>query len=94
MSPGRGGNRERPIPEHPYRDSAILYGAMAMLLVAAAALTGGDLLRAVVAAAGFFVVATCWNWWRFTRRIRAREARERETGVAGSDGNGDGKGTL
>ena len=93
MPPRRGGNRERPIPEHPYRGSAIVYGAMAMLLVVAAAVTGGGLLRAVVAAAGFFVVATSWNWWRFARRMRAREARERETGVARGDGNGDRKGT-
>ena len=93
MPPRRGGNRERPIPEHPYRGSALVYGAMAMLLVVAAAVTGGGLLRAVVAAAGFFVVATSWNWWRFARRMRAREARERETGVARSDGNGDRKGT-
>jgi hypothetical protein len=93
MPSRRGWNRERPIPEHPYRGSAIVYGAMAMLLVVAAAVTGGGLLRAVVAAAGFFVVATSWNWWRFARRRRAQEARESDTGVAHSDGNGDRKGT-
>jgi membrane protein implicated in regulation of membrane protease activity len=72
-------NRQRPpIPEHPYRDTALVYGVMASVLVIVAALTGGDVARALVVGLAFFVVATAWSWWRFRDRIReqARAAQE------------------
>jgi hypothetical protein len=65
---------DRPIPARPYRDTALVYGVLALLLVVAASLTGGDVVRAVVVAAAFFVVATAWSWWRFRERIRERDA--------------------
>jgi membrane protein implicated in regulation of membrane protease activity len=64
-----------PIPKHPYRDTAIAYGAMAGALVLIAWLTGGDVARAALVAFVFFVVATGWSWWRFRERIRDRAAR-------------------
>ena len=82
------GNRHgtAPIPQHPYRDTAILYGVLAILLLVAAWLTGGDVGRAVVVAGAFFVVSTAWSWWRFRGRIRERDA----AGRAREPGEGEG----
>ena len=66
----------RPLPRHPYRDSAILNAALACALLLLAWLTGGELERAVLVAAGFFLVATAWNWWRFRQRATAQALRE------------------
>ena len=72
--PGRRKHRldDRPIPDHPYRDTALVYAGMGVLLVIVASLTGGQAVRAIVAAVIFFVIATAWTWWGFRRRIRAR----------------------
>ena len=86
MLPGRRKRRldNRPIPAHPYRDTALVYAGMGVLLVIVASLTGGQALRAIVAAAIFFVIATAWTWWGFRRRIRARdEAEAAEAAAAG-----------
>jgi Flp pilus assembly protein TadB len=64
----------RPIPDHPYRDTALVYAAMAVVLVIVATATGGDPLRATGAALIFFTLATGWSWWRFRTRIKARDA--------------------
>jgi len=73
----RSGDRERPpIPKHPYRDTAVVYGVMAGALVLVAVLTGGDVARAVVVAVAFFVVATAWSWWRFRERVREQAERD------------------
>ena len=57
MLPGRRKRRSdnRPIPAHPYRDTALVYAGMGVLLVIVATLTGGQALRAIAAAAIFFV---------------------------------------
>ena len=76
MSPQRrraGAGDSRPIPAHPYRDAAIVYAAMAVVLVIVATATGGDPLRATGAALVFFALATGWSWWRFRIRIKARD---------------------
>ena len=65
-----GGRR---IPKRPYRDSAILYGALAVAIVAFAAVTGGSLIRAVLIAVAFFALAMGWSWYRW--RVRLREER-------------------
>ena len=70
---GRGGSG-RPIPDHPYRDTAVVYAVLALILIGVAALTGSNLGRAGILAGAFFVVATLWNWWRFHSRIKARAA--------------------
>jgi Flp pilus assembly protein TadB len=53
---------------HPFRDSAIIYACLAVLIVVVATLTGGGLGKAVAIAAAFFVGATAWSWWRVRRR--------------------------
>ena len=59
---------ERPFPKRPYRDGALVYGAMAAAIVGLSAATGGDLVRALLVALAFFVVAMAWTW----RRVRLR----------------------
>jgi membrane protein implicated in regulation of membrane protease activity len=65
----------RAVPRRPYRDSIVLYGALAILLVAVAAATGGSVLRAVVIGVLFFVAATAWSWRRWRERLREEERR-------------------
>jgi asparagine N-glycosylation enzyme membrane subunit Stt3 len=65
---------EARLPEHPYRDSAILYAVLAGLIVGTSALTGRGAARGIVIALAFFVVATGWTWWRFHQRLQ-RERR-------------------
>jgi membrane protein implicated in regulation of membrane protease activity len=78
---------DRPIPAHPYRDTALVYGIMAALLIIVASVTGGDILRAILVAAVFFLVVTAWSWWKFRGRIREREAARTTEPV---EGGGDG----
>ena len=63
---------ERPLPKRPYRDGALVYGGMAIAIVALSAATGGSLLRAVLVALAFFAIAMVWTW----RRARMRDDRE------------------
>jgi Flp pilus assembly protein TadB len=64
---------ERKVPKRPYRDSAILYGVLASLVVVIAVATGGDLVRALVFAGAAFVLATGFSWWRWRGRLRRQE---------------------
>ena len=63
----------RTIPKHPYRDSAVLYAALAGVFVGATAVTGGDVPRSVFVALALFVAATAYSWWRWRERIRRQE---------------------
>ena len=106
LLPGRRrrGPDNRPIPAHPYRDTALVYAGMGVVLVIVASLTGGQAFRAVVAALIFFVIATAWSWWGFRKRIRARDEAEAAEAAAAakkglkpgvgkrSNGNGSGNG--
>ena len=84
----RGRRRsDRPIPAHPYRDTALVYAFMAIVLVLVATLTGGDPVRATLVAVVFFAVATAWSWWRFRSRIQEREA-ARTAGASNGAGAG------
>jgi membrane protein implicated in regulation of membrane protease activity len=62
----------RPIPKHPYRDSAVLYAVLAGVVVGVTALTKGDVGRSAIIACALFVVATAYSWWRWRERIRQR----------------------
>ncbi len=59
-----------PASRRPYRDTALLYGVLALVVVLVAWLTGGAVARAAAVSAGFFVVATAWSWFRIHRRLR------------------------
>jgi heme O synthase-like polyprenyltransferase len=64
---------ERPLPKHPYRDSAIIYGGMAVVLFAVVVATGGSVVRGIVAAVAVFLAATAYSWWQWRKRIREHE---------------------
>ncbi len=68
---------ERSLPAHPYRDSAIVYALLAVLVVVLVAATGGSLVKGVAAGAAAFVLSTAYSWWRWRERQQARERRER-----------------
>ncbi len=61
---------EQPLPKHPYRDTVLVYGGMAVVLVLIAWATGGSVDRAAVVAALFFTIATAWSGSRWRRRLR------------------------
>jgi 4-hydroxybenzoate polyprenyltransferase len=67
--------RDRPLPRRPYRDSAILYGALAAVVLVFSLLTGSDLVRALIIAVAFFVAATAWSWFRFRQRLAEKGRR-------------------
>jgi uncharacterized membrane protein len=68
-----GQNPGRRRSPKPYRDSALLYAALGVIVVVIAVLTGGKVLWAIVAAVGAFLIATGWTW----HNLRARDAEER-----------------
>jgi membrane protein implicated in regulation of membrane protease activity len=61
--------RQRSLPKHPFRDSAIFYGVLAGIVVVVGALTSGDMVTTLAVAVAFFVLATGYSWWRFRRRL-------------------------
>jgi membrane protein implicated in regulation of membrane protease activity len=69
---------EAPRPSHPYRDTLIVYGVLALLIVLVAWLTGGAVGKAAVIAVFFFVVASLWSLFRWRSRLRAEERRAQE----------------
>lgn len=68
------------LPKHPYRDTLIVYGLFAGLVVVLGVVTGGSLRKAVTAAVVVFVVATAWSMLAWRRRLRAavRESEREE----------------
>ncbi len=70
--------RDRSVPKHPYRDSALVYAGLAALVVVLALVTGGSILRAIVAASFVFVAATLWSWRIWRNRLRGTDAEPEE----------------
>jgi Flp pilus assembly protein TadB len=70
--------RDRSVPKHPYRDSALVYAGLAALVVVLALVTGGSILRAIVAASFVFVAATLWSWRIWRNRLRGADAEAEE----------------
>jgi polyferredoxin len=69
MSKTNGRDPARRTSKRPYRDSALIYGAFAVIVIVAAVLTGGRVFWAVVLAIGAFTFAMFWT----RRSLRARE---------------------
>jgi Flp pilus assembly protein TadB len=69
MTKSNGRDPSRKISKRPYRDSALIYGAFAVIVIVAAVVTGGRVLWAVVLAVGAFVFAMLWTW----RSLRSRQ---------------------
>ena len=61
------------LPKRPFRDSAILYGVLAVLGFGFLLLTGQDAMRAALGAGAAFLLATSWSWWRFSRAQNQQE---------------------
>jgi hypothetical protein len=81
------------IPAHPYRDSAIFYGALAAAIVVLSAISSTGLAKGLAVGGAFWVAATAWSWWRFRARIKRQEkakAAASETDGA-TMGTGDGR---
>jgi hypothetical protein len=60
---------KKPLPKRPFRDTAIIYAALAVVFVGISLLSGRSIFVALPVAAGCFVLATGYSWWRLTRRI-------------------------
>ena len=70
--------RSGAIPKHPYRDTAVVYGVIAVLVVILSLASGGSVGRAVITAALVYVVATLWSWRLWRNRLRERDAQQDE----------------
>ena len=69
-----GGIPDVPPPKNPFRDTLLVYGALALIIIVVSWLTGGSVGRAAVIAIFFFVVASGWTLWRFRTKARAAAA--------------------
>ena len=69
MNKTNGRDPSRRVSKRPYRDSALIYGAFAVIVIVVAVLTGGRVLWAVVLAVGAFLFAMLWTW----RSLRGRQ---------------------
>ncbi|HTR96291.1 MAG TPA: hypothetical protein VMH61_00170 [Candidatus Acidoferrales bacterium] len=74
----RWGMPETPTPQHPYRDTFLVYGAIAILIVLFGWLTGGNVVRAALVALAVFVAASAWSAASWRRRLRREAAERRE----------------
>ncbi len=79
----RWGLPEQPIPKHPYRDSMLVYGFFALVVVLLAWLTGGSVGKAAIIAAVVWIAATAWSVVRWRQRLQREDAKRR---VAEEDG--------
>ncbi|HVC87166.1 MAG TPA: hypothetical protein VNC40_07045 [Gaiellaceae bacterium] len=61
--------------EHPFRDSLLVYGGLAVVIVVIAWVSGGPVGKAALIAAGFFVLASVWSLVRWRRRLRRQGER-------------------
>jgi Flp pilus assembly protein TadB len=68
------GMPEQPTPKHPYRDTLLVYGGLAIVVVLIAWATGGAVGKAAIIATLFFLIATTWNVVRWRQRLREAEA--------------------
>jgi membrane protein implicated in regulation of membrane protease activity len=65
------------MPKRPYRDTALVYGGMAIVVIVIAVATGGNIVNAVVIALVFFIAATLWTWRTWRNRLRDDNSRSR-----------------
>jgi Flp pilus assembly protein TadB len=63
---------ERPPLRHPYRDTLIVYAALALVIVLVAWATGSDVGKAALVAAAFYVAASAWSLASWRRRLRGQ----------------------
>jgi hypothetical protein len=73
MTKSNGRDPSRRVSKRPYRDSALIYGSFALIVVIVAVVTGGRVLWAVVLAVGAFMFAMLWT----RRSLRGRQGQRR-----------------
>jgi hypothetical protein len=73
----RWGLPEAPTPKHPYRDSMLVYGFFAALVVLLAWITGGSVRKAALIAVVVWVAATVWSIARWRQRLQREAAAAR-----------------
>ena len=78
MSDGNGVNPQRRRSRRPYRDAALAYAGLGLLLFVVAYATGSSFLRSFLGGFIAFVLATAWTWWRLRQRERAEARAERD----------------
>jgi hypothetical protein len=76
VSSRNGRNPRRRRTPRPYRDSALAYGALGLIVVIIGYASGSGLARSLSGGIAAFVLATAWTWWRMRTRERAPERRE------------------
>ena len=69
---------KQPSPKRPFRDSALIYAAMAIVFVVIVFITGGRMVVAIPVAVGCFLVATGYAWWKLKQRLEEERRRQRE----------------
>jgi hypothetical protein len=69
---------EAPLSKHPYRDSLLVYGFFAVLVVLLAWITGGSIEKAVVIAAAVWAAASLWSVVRLRQRLQREAAAARD----------------
>jgi hypothetical protein len=57
-------------PAHPYRDSLLVYGFLAVVVVLFAWVTGGSVWRAALIALVVWIAASAWSIARWRQRLR------------------------
>jgi Flp pilus assembly protein TadB len=75
MTGSNGRDPARSTSKRPYRDSALVYGSFAVIVLVAAIVTGGRVLWAIVAAVGAFLFAMLWTWRSLRTGERGRQKR-------------------
>ena len=68
-------------PKHPIRDTLLVYGAFAVIIVLVAWATGGGVARAAVVGVVFFAVASAWNVYRLRAKAAAVARRDGDEGT-------------
>ena len=61
---------------HVYRDSALIHGVLALVILGIALGTSQSATRIVLLPVGYFVLATGWTWWRLRERSRTADEQE------------------
>jgi uncharacterized membrane protein YczE len=69
---------DAPVPKHPYRDSMLVYGFFAALVVLLAWITGGPVGKAVLIAAVVWGAASIWSIARWRQRLQHEAAKRDE----------------
>jgi Flp pilus assembly protein TadB len=79
VSSGNGVNPQRRRSRRPYRDAALAYGGLGVLVIVIAYATGSSFLRSFIGGVAAAVLATGYTWWRLRQREQSA-AHEGEDG--------------